>query len=352
MSLKNLLPQAMLYPYRYFLGYGLLIAITLGVLFIDISSVPRGLTEAEMQSVVTSNTMSIEQPTTWIIDAPYHLVQKLSLLAFGVSKLSIVLPSIIFAVATIVLLYVVLRLWYRERVALIGTVLGVSLPFFIAMARTGTSLIMLTFWTLLLLFAALHFLVRKDRAFFWKLLMTFAAVGLLYIAFEHLNITAGGVVAPYATPVISLPIIILFLLGLFKLIEQRFMARSATLLVWLGGSTLLTLASVGFIHMLLLPILLIMVTGIDTIIKEWYKLFPTNPYARIAGILPLGILFLGMLFVNISLYFNVFTHTTYAGYTDSLSAIRKHDVATSSAQSILVVTQKDLSFYDTLRRYV
>ncbi len=174
------LRQATLYRYRFFLGYGILIALGIYISTVDLSSIPRGISQSEMNSAVASNFMSLNLGLDWVVNAPYHLLQKFSMMLFGASQFSIVLPSVVIGVLTVIIMTLMLRRWFKESVAIIAAIIVLTSSSFMNMMRDGTPTIMLAFWTMLLLYSSVEFLMQHEKAFIWKILMTIAVAGLMY----------------------------------------------------------------------------------------------------------------------------------------------------------------------------
>ena len=88
-----------LYRWRYIIGYGVIALTVVGLLYVAFFYAPGGLSQGEMNSVVTSGNLSFKslesfQPAS-IINLPYNLLQHTSLTLFGVNNLSIKLPSLL-----------------------------------------------------------------------------------------------------------------------------------------------------------------------------------------------------------------------------------------------------------------
>lgn len=152
MSKKLVISKLFLYRYRFIIGFTLLGLAFAGLLFGLPLLSPDGLSQAEMQSAVTSAELS---PTSIlngeIVDLPYHALQKLSLTLFGLTPYAIKLPSIIIGLFLGVLLILLLNRWFKTNVALFASILAVLSASFLYLAGSGTPLIMLVFWPTLLL---------------------------------------------------------------------------------------------------------------------------------------------------------------------------------------------------------
>lgn len=425
---SSLLQQATLYKFRYLVGYGFIIVLLLFIIGADVGNVPHGLSQAEMSQAVTSTSLHFGVDMSWTVNGLYNFIQKLSVEAFGLSRLSLIVPSLIFGVATVAIFALTMRHWFRDSVAVVATVITMTSVPFVTMLRSATPEIMLPFWTLLLLYAAVRLLVKRDKAFLWKLTIVAASVGLLYTplgiyplvtiygsAFFHphvrsrlrhikrtrlfllaiiagiglvplviyliqqpseiarltglsyiqgeftnlrqhlsevydmyLNVAKNGFSGTQIIPVYNLATIVLALFGFIKCARDRYMARSYVLLAWTGVALVTTILMPGSVVLTFVPMSLLVAIGIDTLIIEWYRLFPRNPYARLAGLIPLTILFLGIGYGNISHYFNNHNHLENPYFVQSLPAVQEALTTEGDHAVRLVTSEQDLPFYSIL----
>lgn len=100
---------------------------------------------------------------------------------------------------------------------------------------------------------------------------------------------------PILTPMFSLGVIAMLIIGIWRFILIKHTARSY--ITWLWATSLVPLLILNPDYAgLIFPLALLMVAmGVGTLIGEWYKLFPRNPYARVAGLLPLGLIMSGLM---------------------------------------------------------
>lgn len=423
--------QASLYKFRFVFGYGVIIIFLLFMVSADIASLPNGLSQAEMNQAVTSVTMKPSLDFGWVINAPYNALQKLSVSQLGLSRFSLVLPSLIFGILTIFIFAMTMQKWFKDRVAIVSTVIVMTGIPFITMMRSATPDIMLPFWTILLIYGAVRLLVKREHAFHWKLLIVLASIGLLYtpygiypllaiflsaifhphvrsrlrhikryrlavlavvaiigiiplalffvshrgealatmtgidiirdsashvrknlsIVFDlYLNVRKNGFSLTQVVPLYNIATMALVILGLLKSIKDRYTARSYVLLSWSVVTVATVILMPYTISLIFVPASLLVAIGIDTLVIEWYKLFPRNPYARVAGLIPLTILFLGIGWGNIAHYFNNHNHIQNPFYTQSLTAIQRSLMIEGDHAVILVTNPKDEAFYKLLTR--
>src|SRR5687768_17148298 len=101
-----------LYRWRYGISY-VLVSLLVGALLIFATLyVPGELSEAEVTSAVSSSRIAPDlfDPST-VIDLPYSLLQRISFAIFGVTTLSIKLPSLLLGLMSVVGIVLLLRQW-------------------------------------------------------------------------------------------------------------------------------------------------------------------------------------------------------------------------------------------------
>lgn len=134
------------------IGYTLLALAFIGLLAVLPSITPNGLSRAEMESAALSNEVNHETILNGnIIDLPYHVLQKASLMIFGLTTYGIKLPSIILGAILGFLLILLLNRWFKNNVAIMASILAVLSSSFLYISGSGTPLIMVVFWPTLLL---------------------------------------------------------------------------------------------------------------------------------------------------------------------------------------------------------
>ena len=141
-----------LYRYRFQLGYAALMLVFFALLCFLPSIAPGGISQNEMDSVVSANEISFTNPTNEkIVNLPYYLLQKISISIFGLSLYSIKLPSIIISVFTALFIILLLNRWFKSDVAIVGSILTTLSTAFLFLAGSGTPVIMYIFWLALIL---------------------------------------------------------------------------------------------------------------------------------------------------------------------------------------------------------
>lgn len=422
----------LLYRWRYILGYGLIGLTVIGLLLLAGLFIPGGLSQDEVNSVVTSGqlvpSLHAFHPQ-WVIELPYHLLQRASIALFGVSQVSIKLPSLLLGILSVLGMIILLRTWFRQNVALITTALIITTGQFLFVAQSGTSGIMYIFWSVWLLVAAMMVSRRAKYGLWWKLLVCILAALSLYAPLSlyilialasaallhphlryiirHLSkikLTVGVLIGlvlllplgysiwkdrsigltllgipsdmphikdnlahlltqyfdfispqhgPLLTPVFSIGSLILILLGILRLLTTKYTARSYVISAWIILLLPILLINPKFISVTFVPILLLMGLGIETLLKTWYRLFPRNPYARIAGLIPLAIMIGGMVIAGIGRYTYGYLydpHLTH-NFSKDLRLVNRILDTPERGTAAIISTSAELPFYTIVAKY-
>lgn len=171
------------YRWRYWIGYiGIGLALA-AVLVIAGLYIPGGLSEREINAVIMSDglNLTLTDPTTFsITNMPYHILQLLSITVFGVSTLSIKLPSLILGFITAVSMLLLVRQWFTQNVAVLASVIAVTTGQFLFLAQEGAPGILYLFWPTVLLLLATYIVRRVKYGLLWKALFAICAALSLY----------------------------------------------------------------------------------------------------------------------------------------------------------------------------
>ena len=179
--MKNRVTDFLAYRWRYALGYTVIIAVIGIMVAVAAFYVPHELRQGEIDTALTSAKLgtSSMSPQSFI-DLPYHILQKLSFMAFGVTVLSIKLPSILLGTLSVLGIFLLIRTWFEPKVAIIATLIATVSAQFLFMLQDGTPLITFTFLSVWLLFVATYVTRRKYFGTLWKVLTTLAMAACLY----------------------------------------------------------------------------------------------------------------------------------------------------------------------------
>lgn len=181
-----------LYRLRFVLAYGLLAITAVTLLLLYGNMIPPGLGPSEQQSVVASHGVVFDKPPTDIVDLPYHALQKLSVDWLGVTPLGVRLPSLVFGALTALCMTLVLRRWFSTNVAILASIIFITSSWFLGAARLGAPIVMIPFWTSLLLLTATYVSQQTKHWKWWRVAFCMAAAISIYTPFmAYLFVTAG-----------------------------------------------------------------------------------------------------------------------------------------------------------------
>ena len=149
---KIIISKLFLYRHRFIIGYIVLGLAFITLLFVLPTIAQKGLSEAEINSATNSYHLGKSGILNGdLVDLPYRLLQKVSIMIFGLSAYAIKLPSILIGLLLGFLLILLLNRWFKNNVSLLASCLMVLSTPFLFLAGSGTPLIMLVFWPTLML---------------------------------------------------------------------------------------------------------------------------------------------------------------------------------------------------------
>lgn len=160
--------------------------------------------------------------------------------------------------------------------------------------------------------------------------------------FDVISPTSGIIM----TPIFSFGSIALIILGLFHIISARHTARSYIISVWGLLLIPILLINPSFVSITFVPLVLLLATGVQTLLHQWYRLFPKNPYARIIGLLPLTILVGGLLLSGIERYMYGYHYDpgTVTSFSRDLRILNQ-ELSKSSGDITLISSKEHEPFY-------
>ncbi len=376
---KITISKLFLYRHRFLISYVLLGIAWVVLLFLMPAIAQAGLSQAEIDSATSSYRLIVNGILDGdLVDLPYRVMQKLSIMVFGLTPYAIKLPSILIGLLLGILLILLLNRWFKNNVSLLASALIVLSTPFLFLAGSGTSLIMLVFWPTLLLWLGSKiqgekrpkpsysylFTIMLLLSIFTPFMIYFAAFCVLFVSFQpHLrfivknlpklplalvgiflvagfvvlgisiwhrpdiiaelftggnfqgdwlgNVAAGlspvfswhnSVESVFLSPLISLPLFAMALVGLFSTTKGFFASRNSIATILLVFCILITGFSQQSVIFFILPLAILVAHGIKYLFEKWYGLFPENPYARVSAFLPLALLFSLMIIPSLLQY--------------------------------------------------
>jgi hypothetical protein len=154
------------------------------------------------------------------------------------------------------------------------------------------------------------------------------------------------------TPVYGLGSMILILLGIFRLVTTKYTARSYITASWIILLLPVLAINPNFVSITFVPVILLMAMGISTLLSNWYRLFPRNPYARLAGLIPLAVLIGGMVLsgVNRYMYGYQYDPQTAGNFSEDLRLINEQ-LGEKEGTVALIVGEQEVPFYQVLAHH-
>lgn len=180
--------------------------------------------------------------------------------------------------------------------------------------------------------------------------VSFSAIGenarQLFLQYASFYVPENGLVIK---PVYSLGTTLLILLGLYKMFTTKYTTKSYIISFWLIFLVPFVFLNPGYISVTFIPVVLLIAQGLDHLIRSWYRLFPRNPYARVFGLLPLGVLIVGIVVSNIDRFAYGFHYNTaaYTDYNYDLPLLTKElrKIAKDSQPVTLITSPSELELY-------
>lgn len=419
---RIIISKLFLYKYRFVIGYVLLGLVFVTLFFVLPRFAQTGLSKAEMDSAVSSYYLGKNGILNGdLVDLPYRIMQKITIMLFGLSPFSVKLPSILVGLVLGLMLILLLNRWFKSNVSLLASCLIVLSTPFLFLAGSGTPLIMIVLWPTVLLWLgskiqgekrpkplySFAFAIAMLFSILTPYMIYFAVFCVIFVAMQpHLRfivkdlpklpLTLVGVIilagftllgisvlhhpeslmrliaadgfsigdflpnigkglAPvfawYNTadstilsPLLSLPIFALGLIGLFSTTKGFFASRNSIASMLLIFCLIITGFNPNAVVFVILPFSILIAHGLKYLLEKWYGLFPENPYARISALIPLTVLFGIMIIPGLSQYVYGYRYNPSVAddFTDSLTIVRDH----LSNQTLLV--REDYDFYKIL----
>lgn len=422
MKKKINVSKLFLYRHRFLIGYLVLGIIYVAMLFTLPFVAMTGVSRAEMDSAVGSYVLSVDAPMSGdLVDLPYRVLQKLSIMILGLSPFAVKLPSILVGLVLGLILVLLLNRWFKNNVSLMASCLIILSTPFLFLAGSGTPLIMIVFWPTLLLwlgskiqgekrpkpmysllfaiamllsiftpfmlyfaaFSVIFVLLQPHLRFIVKSLpkLPLAGVGLIIIAgvsalvmnminhpetimelllapglsFDQIfpNILKGltllftwrgSVDSVFLTPLMSLPLFAMALIGLFSTTKGFFASRNSIASLLIVFTLIITAFRPEAVIFFILPFAILTAHGLKYLLEKWYGLFPENPYARLAALLPLTALYLVMIVPSLTqfMYGYKYNPDVVRNFSYTLALIQ------DNLETEVVVAPENTDFYKIL----
>jgi 4-amino-4-deoxy-L-arabinose transferase-like glycosyltransferase len=148
------------------------------------------------------------------------------------------------------------------------------------------------------------------------------------------------------TPVFGLGSILIIGLGVYRMIITRDTTRSYLIIIWVLCLIPVLLLNPLFTSVTFVPSVLLLAAGLTSLITYWYRLFPLNPYARIAGLIPIIVLVVALIGSGLDRYIYGYHYapSTAVNFSQDLRLLPKDT-------TLLVVAESELPFYSAVAKH-
>ena len=417
-----------LYRHRYIIGYSLLVVLFAFYLVVASLFLPGGLTQSEIDMVGITNQIDFSNLSSLAVaNLPLHLLQLGIFSLFGVSTLTIKLPSIILAIASAIAIFFLLRRWFKPSISILSLILIVSSGQFSFVAQSFTPQILyILYSSLILLFASLvfqkaklgkiwkiclsiavglslftpyfwfinlglitvalvhphtrHFILRRKYLHQWlpaSLIFLALALPALFFSLispsflteiiglnnlqlsitENIRVLVTSYILPDLTtingqiaPLLDFGVLIIILFGFIQTLKNCQSARSYMIIAWSALALPLLIIDPSLNSVMTVPVFVLLAVGIETLLHEWYKLFPKNPYARGTGLAMIIAMISMMTLTSLDTFINSYRHLPEAvyQYNTDLNLLAKFKAENGAT---LIVNETERPVYDALIKY-
>ena len=148
------------------------------------------------------------------------------------------------------------------------------------------------------------------------------------------------------TPIFGLGSVLLIGLGTYRLIRTRETTRSYLVIAWLLCLSPILLLNPSYTSVMFVPSILLLAAGLTSLIGYWYRLFPLNPYARIAGLIPITLLVGALILTGLSRY-----AYSYHYNPEAVSLYSRDSALIPSGTTEIIVGNGERAFYTALSTY-
>lgn len=153
-------------------------------------------------------------------------------------------------------------------------------------------------------------------------------------------------------PIMDFSTLALIILGILALFRQRHTARSYMIVTWMVLAIPLLIIRPNMTIIITIPLFILLAIGVETLLGEWYKLFPKNPYARGTGLVFIIALISVMIFSGFDRFTGGYRQMPEAAreFSKDISLV-KEQLAKRPVRTAIVVGEKELPLYEALARH-
>lgn len=156
------------------------------------------------------------------------------------------------------------------------------------------------------------------------------------------------------TPIFSFGLLALMVIGLYRLTQVRYTARSYVTWIWLLILAPMVTLNPQYSYVLFILGALFVLRGLSQLlVHSWYRIFPRNAYARVVGAIPVALIVVALMLSSVFYY--VYSYTYNPGivqtYSKDLSLLNREITRHHYKQTSLVATPAQADFYRLVARY-
>ena len=140
-------------------------------------------------------------------------------------------------------------------------------------------------------------------------------------------------------PIMDFAALALIAFGFIRTIHEHSTARSYMIWIWLLLALPLLLVRPDLATIVTVPLFILLAIGVETLLREWYGLFPKNPYARGVGLVLIIGLISVMTLSGIDRYTHGYKYTPEAvlAFNTDLTLLNDMKLSTQGESSALVL---------------
>ncbi|PID29377.1 hypothetical protein CR983_03980 [Candidatus Saccharibacteria bacterium] len=159
--------------------------------------------------------------------------------------------------------------------------------------------------------------------------------------------------SPIVQPIFSIGTFLVMLIGSYRFLQIKYTARSYITWFWLVTLVPFIVINPQYAAYAFVLSIIMIATGMMSLIRDWYKLFPRNPYARIVGLLPLSLVVLGLAFSGVARYGTAYFYgpTIVRHFDNDVRLVREQAArleASAERPLLLTVHNDQRQFYELL----
>ena len=162
--------------------------------------------------------------------------------------------------------------------------------------------------------------------------------------FSFSSKSSGGVISPIISP----PVLILIAIGLYFTFNAKHTAKSYLINIWLIILLLVCIINPNLTAILFTPILILTITGLQSLIQTWYTIFPQNPYARVLGLIPISFFVISLLLTSLNNFRQnyIYSPEIVSNFNQDLKLLAEN----SDKNRVLMVSENEKAFYEILEK--